>query len=253
MAKVKRRIFSGAVCEQEVFNISDRIRDIKKAVPPLPRFKTPEERELHKIGISRRRHIRMINTNFGPESLYCTLTMDDEHEVHTLEEGAHIRDLFVRRLKYAYPDARITIYMGRGKSTQRIHMHMIIHGVPAEAIKAKWTSGRVLRIENMRAHNYYDGVDRGQDYTGLANYLFNHWTPEQGGHRWKQTKNMIQPETEATTAVKRTYTIQRPPLAPKGYQLVEVRGNQFGYLYFKYVLIVDKLRRKRKSKCSNIS
>ena len=44
MQRVKRRIFSGAVCEQEVFNISDRLTDIKKA-EPRPRFKTEEERE----------------------------------------------------------------------------------------------------------------------------------------------------------------------------------------------------------------
>ena len=44
MQRVKRRIFSGVVCEQEVFNVSDRLTDIKKA-EPRPRFKTEEERE----------------------------------------------------------------------------------------------------------------------------------------------------------------------------------------------------------------
>ena len=43
MQRVKRRIFSGVVCEQEVFNVSDRLTDIKKA-EPRPRFKTEEER-----------------------------------------------------------------------------------------------------------------------------------------------------------------------------------------------------------------
>lgn len=33
MQRVKRRIFSGVVCEQEVFNVSDRLTDIKKAEP----------------------------------------------------------------------------------------------------------------------------------------------------------------------------------------------------------------------------
>ena len=41
MQRVKRRIFSGVVCEQEVFNVSDRLTDIKKA-EPRPRFKTEE-------------------------------------------------------------------------------------------------------------------------------------------------------------------------------------------------------------------
>ena len=59
MQKVKRRIFSGVVCEQEVFCISDRIKDIKQASPRL-RFKNEEEREKHREGISRRKHARKI-------------------------------------------------------------------------------------------------------------------------------------------------------------------------------------------------
>lgn len=176
MQRVKRRIFSGAVCEQEVFNISDRLTDIKKA-EPRPRFKTEEEREQHRIGISRRKHARLVNENFSPRSLYSTLTLDNENEVHTFKEAKRIRDLFVRRLKYAFPDAVIFIYLGRGKNTNRIHAHMLSDGVPEEAIKKQWIYGSIVRIDHLREHNYYDGVDHGQDYTGLANYLFDHWTP----------------------------------------------------------------------------
>ena len=93
MQRVKRRIFSGVVCEQEVFNVSDRLTDIKKA-EPRPRFKTEEEREQHKIGISRRKHARLVNENFSPRSLYSTLTLDDENEVHTLS----LIHIWLRRL-----------------------------------------------------------------------------------------------------------------------------------------------------------
>ena len=37
MQRVKRRIFSGAVCEQVVFNVPDRIKNLDKA-EPRPRF-----------------------------------------------------------------------------------------------------------------------------------------------------------------------------------------------------------------------
>ncbi len=52
MQRVKRRIFSGVVCEQEVYTVSDRT-NIKKA-EPRPRFKDDEERAQHRIGISKR-------------------------------------------------------------------------------------------------------------------------------------------------------------------------------------------------------
>lgn len=244
MQRVKRRIFSGVVCEQEVFNVSDRA-NIKKAEPRI-RFKTEEEREQHRIGISRRRHARLFNENFSPRSLYSTLTLDDENEVHEFRDMKRLRDNFIRNIKRAYPDAVIFAYIGRGKSTHRMHMHMVSDGVPEEVIKAKWKYGRIIRIENLREHNYYNGVDHGQDYTGLANYLFDHWTPEQGGHRWKQTKNARKPEKEAPKLAIREYTESKPPIAPKGYILVETRSTKFGYLYYKYVLQPPKRSRRRK-------
>ena len=245
MQRVKRRTFSGVVCEQEVYNVPDRIKSLEKA-EPRPRFKNEEERELHRIGISRRKHARRINENYGPTSLYSTLTLDNESEVHTFDEARRIRDLYVRRLKYHAPDAKINIYMGRGKTTFRIHFHMISEGVSEKLIRDLWGLGDVLRIEHLREHNYYNGVDYGRDYTGLANYLFDHWTPEQGGHRWKQTKNLKRPEREEPTVVKRNYSTTRPPRPPKGYVLVESKETQWGYLYFKYVLTPPKHERRRK-------
>ena len=91
MQRVKTRIFSGDVCEQIVFNVPDRVRDIKRA-EPRPRFKSEEERAQHRLGISRRNHARLFNTNFGPSSLYSTLTLDDDYEVHTFQEARRLRD-----------------------------------------------------------------------------------------------------------------------------------------------------------------
>ena len=85
MQRVKRRIFSGVVCEQEVYTVSDRA-NIKKA-EPRPRFKDDEERAQHRIGISKRKHQRLGNEKFSPLSLYSTLTFDDDSEVHTFTSG----------------------------------------------------------------------------------------------------------------------------------------------------------------------
>ncbi len=244
MRRVKKRTFSGVVCEQEVFVIPDRVKDIRK-VEPHVRFRTKEEREQHKLNISRRRHTRYFNENFSPQSLYSTLTFDIEHECHEYRDVKQIRDLFVRRLKYACPNAVIFIYIGRGKSTNRFHIHMVSNGIQEETIKKKWRFGSVLRIEHLREHNYYDGIDHGQDYTGLANYLFEHWTPEQGGHRWKQTRNAKKPDKEKPTEVKRNYSEDKPPRTPKGYILVEAKSTKYGYLYFKYVLVPPKRKRSK--------
>ena len=203
------------MCEQEVFTISDRVKDIRKA-EPRQRFKTPEERAQHRINISRKKHARYFNENFNPRSLYSTLTFDVEHECHEYRDVKRIRDLFVRRLK--------------------------------DFIEKKWEFGSVLRIEHLREHNYYNGIDHGQDYTGLANYLFDHWTPEQGGHRWKQTRNAKKPEAEKPTEVKRSYSEAKPPRPPKGYIFVEAKSTKYGYQYFKYVLEPPKRKRTKPKK-----
>lgn len=246
MRTIKRRTFSGCVCEQIVYNAPNNVRDIQSYEPRRPRFKTEEEKQKFLLAISRRLHARNVNANFGPTSLYSTLTFDDDHEVHTFTDAKRIRDNYMRVLKRRYPDAVIFMYVGRGKSTSRIHLHMLSEGVPKEFILEKWKQGSVCRVSNLRKHCFYAGVDHGQDYTGLANYLFNHWTPEVGGHRWKQTKNAKKPDAEAATEVKIRggYSEKRPPRPPKGYKLVETKATRYGFLYFKYVVKVPDKKRQ---------
>lgn len=238
MQRVKRKTYSGVVCEQEVYLVSSRQRDVRRAVP-RPRFADAEERAEHREKMARRRFVQLVNANFSPTSLYGTLTFDTEHEVHTFAEARRIRDNFIRRLQYAYPRAVICIVMGRGKSTDRIHFHIITEGIPADEIARRWVCGEVSRIVPMRAHNYYDGVDHGADYTGLANYLFDHWTPEQGGHHYRMTRTARKPDKREAQPCKRVYTEDKPPRMP-GYLLVEVKATRYGYIYYKFVKKPDK-------------
>lgn len=234
---MKRRIFSGAVCEQYVYNAPSNVKNIKN-YEPRPRFKDKEERIRHREEIAKRNHARSFNNQFSPESLYSTLTFDDDCELHTFKDAKRVARNFLRTLQYAYPDAVAYLYMGKGKTTHRIHFHMVSQGIPQEFIDRKWKYGSIKRISNLREHNYYDGVDHGRDYTGLANYLFEHWTPEQGGHHWMRIGSIRKPEKEDPTEVKiyGGYSAKRPPQPPKGYKLVEVQGNKYGYWYFKYVV-----------------
>lgn len=233
MRRVKKRTFAGNVLEQEIYSISSR-GSVKTALPRL-RFKDEAERQAHKDGISRRRHARLINENYSPESLYSTLTFDTENEIHTYKEAKTVRDRFYRRLLYKYPDAKINIYIGRGAVTDRYHLHMISDGIPEEYIIKQWPYGEICRIEHLREHNKYDGVDYGQDYTGLANYLFDHWKVEFGGHRYKASRTVRHPESEEPKEIKREYSESKPPKAPAGYKLVECKVTRYGYMWFKFI------------------
>ena len=250
---MKRRIFSGNVCEQLVYNVPSGVKDPKGYDPEKPsrkRFKDEADRERHRVEISRRNFVRLVNENMEPGDFYITLTLSNAWEVHDFEDARRTRKNFIRTLLRAYPDAVIFAVMGRGKSTHRIHFHLLVKGVPEAVIVKKWKYGNVIRIDKLRAHNWYDGVDHGADFTGIANYMFDHWTEEQGGHRWYNTRNVKQPEKEKTTEVKLLggYSENRPPRAPKGYKLVTVKTTPYGYLYYKYVVVPPKDPKRSEAK-----
>ena len=245
MKLVKRRTFAGVICEQEVYSVADRA-DVKTARPPRPRFKTEAERQQHRDQISLRKFILYVNENFGPSSFYLTLTFDMDNECHDAAECRQLMNRYIRRLRYKYPDGVVAAVYGQGKTTARFHVHMIVEGIPEDYLTRQWTYGEVKECRHLREHNRYDGVDHGRDYTGLATYLFQHWRPEYGGHRWYLSRNARKPEREAPVEVRREYNEQHPPRAPKGYMLVESRGTPYGYYYFKYVIVPEKeTRRKR--------
>lgn len=250
---MKRRIFAGAVCEQLVYNIPNGVKNVKEYDPEKPslnRFKNEDERAKHREKISRRTFIRSVNANHDTQSIYSTLTFANGWEVHNFDEARQVRRNYIRALQRAYPDAVIHLGMGRGKSTKRIHFHMISKGIPVDFLAKKWKYGKICEFSNLREHNWYQGVDCGKDYTGLCNYIFDHWTEEVGGHRWFQTKNAKKPDAENATEVRVTggYSEKRPPVSPKGYKLVETRTTKYGYLYFKYVVIPEADPRRTRTK-----
>lgn len=240
--KMKRRIFTGAIHEQFMYSVSNRVKNVDGYNPEKvkqARFETEEERFQFNEKISRKLFCRSVHANHDTESLYVTLTFSTEWEVHTFDEARQVRRNFIRAIRNKYPDAVIHLVMGRGRGTKRIHFHMIIRGVPEEFIVKKWKYGQIVECDHLREHNWYKDKDHGKDYTGLCNYLFDHWTKEVGGHRWFQTKNVRKPDAEEPTEIldDEEYSVENPPTAPNGYMLVEAEATKYGYLYFKYVVI----------------
>ena len=245
---VERRIYAGSVLEIQRY-LTETVR-AGNGSGPNPRFKNPEDRQEFMLARSRRKFERLVNQNFTPAGFYCTFTCDEENECHTAEEINYFRGLFTRRIRRKYPDAKIVSVIGKGKKTHRFHTHMLIEGVPQEFIRQQWTYGDVVRIEPLREHNYYDGVDHGRDYTALADYMLNHWTPEQGQRKWKGTRNLKQPEIETVTepasdSVKRNHHDSTVPDTPAGYVFVEAKETKYGFNCFKYVLDPNKDRQRK--------
>ena len=119
---------------------------------------------------------------------------------------------------------------------------------------------RMNRLDDERAEAYEmpeaetDGFAEAYMHTPIQRIRayslaqFDHWTKEVGGHRWFQTKNAKKPEREPATEVhvRGGYSAKRPPRAPTGYTLVEVKTTKYGYHYFKYVWMPPKSKEKRR-------
>lgn len=219
MPLCKRVTCSGVVLEQEVFHIAPNTQNLRQAEPKPLILRTDEEREEYNRKQSLKRFVRLVNANFSPTAYYVTLTYDNEHLAPDFAAAKRDLDNYIRRMQYAFPAMTAVAVMGRGKRGGRIHFHLIVSGATKRALAAKWTRGKVKRIEPLRAHNFYNGIDHGADYTGLAAYLFDHWSEEQGGKRWKQTKTIGQPVKTRIRQVKREYSKEKPPQTPQGYML----------------------------------
>lgn len=241
--RVKRITRSGVVLECEIFSVADNTKNIRAAEPKATEVKTPEEREEYNNKKALKRMVRNVNASFNHHAYYVTLTFDDIHLPQDFVLAKKYRNNYIRRISRNYPYARIIAVMGRGRYSGRIHFHMIISGIPERIISEKWTYGTITRIEPLRRHNYYDGVDHGEDYTALATYLFNHWSPEQPGkNRYFQSKTVRGPVQEKPRIIKKHYDADKPPKTPEGYKPVGVRESRYygaGYICFKYVLIPE--------------
>lgn len=236
MAAVMWEYFSGVVREKVFGHVSDQAADPLKQ-KPKEKARTPEEQLEVNHRQSQLNFIRMVNANFGPWAFYFTGTFCDAWLPQDFAEAKRLLRNFLRRLRTSCPGVLAVGVVGRGKWTDRLHVHCIISGVSQQDIEDKWQYGDVAKLEHLRKHNYYDGVDHGADYTGLAVYLHDHWTPEQGGNRWQRTGKLTPHDKEKTSMPKRSYAIDKPPAAPKGHMLVEQRELKGGGLYFKYVKV----------------
>lgn len=235
--RMKKRIFAGAECQQIVWSSG---RGNSRCQPRI-RFKSEEERAEHRRQIARRKHALKINNSFTTAGFWCTFTFSDENEVHSWEDARREQNNFRRRLTYKRPDVKVSLYKGRGKSTHRIHLHGFIEGLTEDEIRAAWNRGTVVNISHLRAHNRdKDGRDLGALFTAVANYAFDHWTAEQGGHYYSCTDNVTMPEAEEPTECKREYSPEHPPRAPRGYIYISGHTTPYGYMCFHYIRIPNK-------------
>ena len=238
MKRVSQRIYAGETLDICIMHTCKG--DIGKKNPrPRERFKNQDERESFNNGRALRRCIRLVNENFTPAGYYITLTFDDENELYNFDDAKKVRTKLRRKLTENCNQDKFIIFMGRGRNTSRIHFHMIYEGKNLQFLLSNWKYGKVINCKHLRVNNIDPDTGQyiGRDYTGLVRYLWQHWTPEQGGQHCMHTRNLRQPTKEPAKEIKRTYSPEKPPKEPKGYKYIKCTANtQYGYQCFHYVI-----------------
>lgn len=116
---------------------------------------------------------------------------------------------------------------------------------------------KVSETEHLKEENRLrNGVVTGRDYSGLAAYLWKHWTREQGGQHVFKTRNGVKCDREDAAECHTEYTMARPPKTPKapeGYEweLVDGMSTDYGYRWFKWVLVRERRSPGRPRKDEN--
>lgn len=238
--RVIREVSAGAVIEKEIFCVPDGCKLTKKTEPKEELPKTPEEKAEANRKKSERRFIRKVNSSFTSRSFYITLTYDDFALPISYEEAEKLIANFLRRLKRWQPNLRAVTVTGYGRESNRLHHHLILDGdyIDIDKLLEMWTFGSIKRAERLRHHNYYNGIDCGEDFTGLAVYLHAHSNAKTKGKRWKEAGKLSEPIKDKPRELKIELSGDKPPRAPKGYKYIgiyESGFNQNKYISFKYV------------------
>lgn len=253
MARYKKRIFSGNILEQLVYNSREGCASSPEEREE--RFKDEEARNKQNKKAAIRRLTRLLNTNFNYGGYYMTCTFAEERTPKSYKEARAAGKNYIRRIRRRYPDAKIVMIAGKNHSkrdAKKYHLHMVVSpDVPEEVLMELWLDGMILtneagHIPELREHNFYDGVDHGRDYRSLAIYLIDHWMPEFGGKRWYQTRNMEKPEEEEPKKAARYYDKEHPPRAPQGYRYVGFEDNgKYGFQRYTFAYIPEPYTRDK--------
>lgn len=117
---------------------------------------------------SRKKMIRLTNTNFGEGDLFATLTYRGE-QPSTAEEARRDMQAFIRRLKrrrekQGLPPLKYiyTIEYAQDGRKKRVHHHVVLSGMDRDAVEAIWEKGRA-NTHKLQPDEY--GLE------GLARYM----------------------------------------------------------------------------------
>ncbi|ACD22312.1 UNVERIFIED_ORG: hypothetical protein B2H98_13240 [Clostridium botulinum] len=182
----RKKITSGKIVELEIY-------PVWKCKHDIPRNKNRVESKKSQKNLndknSKKRVVRLINTNFGREDLYITVTYEDGY---LPDEKTARRDMqnYIRRLKHyrkknGMDELKYIYSIGFEENPDkskkiRIHHHLIINKMDRDVAEDLWGKGRA-DCKRLKPNDF--------ELTGVAKYIAN-----QGPERWSASRNLKKPK-----------------------------------------------------------
>lgn len=195
--KVKT-IMSGPILESEIYPVYERRIDTPRADK---KNATEDAMKNYNDKMAMKQMVRIINTNFGQDDLYITLTYPDKilpTEAQARKDMSnYIRRLKTARKKLNLPELKY-LYVIEFVSEEeavysrkvRIHHHLIINKMDRDLAEEIWKSAKPkARAESRRLQPDDFGLE------GVARYL-GKW--KKGKKRWYSSRNLKKPKVNSS-------------------------------------------------------
>lgn len=225
----QKRIYSGKILEIEEYQCTQGGRRPRRG---RTKPTTEAQQKLNMIN-SKKKLVRLINTNFVQGDLYITITYS---KMPTDEQAKKELAKFMRRLRTYRKNSGLSELKYISVTEQgenRVHHHILVNSMSMDEVQKLWPHGRIT----------ISRLDPDYEYEWLARYLAKEEKP--GGKRWNQSRNLKRP-VEKIKEVKRI--ILEEPKPPKGYKLLRydaVYSEITGIAkYSKFVRLTDEEERK---------
>lgn len=182
----RRTITSGNIVEVEIY-------PVWKCKHDIPRSKTRVESKESQKNLnnknSKKKVVRLINTNFGKEDLYITVTYKDgylpDQQTARKDMQNYIKRLRRYRKKHGLEELKYIYSIGYEEDAAsskkvRIHHHLIINNMDRNVAEDLWGKGWA-NAKRLQPDDF--------ELTGVAKYIAN-----QGPERWSASRNLKKPK-----------------------------------------------------------
>ncbi|MFR1531983.1 MAG: hypothetical protein ACLSUU_06250 [Christensenellales bacterium] len=237
-----KTIKAGNMLECEIYPIWNTRSALSRA--PKKKESRKEQRNLNRKNAVKHL-VRLINANFEADrDIWVHLGYDDDHLPENAKEASKEVQRYIRKLRtYArrkgWDELKYIYVTQRGKTTKRIHHHLVINFPDRDIAEQLWHGGKYPRANRLRIG------DPRFKFEGMANYI---GSDHDGTKSYVASRNLKQPTitvADAKFTRRRAERVLTGEIDPKqlfekmypGYTYTDIKAFTSDYVSGTYIYV----------------